>query len=332
MSTQSSNDEIDLIDIFKMIKKGFRNFFKAIISLISFYKRRRILFLILLVVGFGIGFFVDQNRDAKDEYSQEIIIEPKYNSVKYIYDFIEELEKNFKDYAFLDKLKIKPEHIVNLSEITIEPIVKGTDVLDNLEERYKEDEFFEDIMKAYDANQVEEEKFRDFYKHHRISFKFKSKKDYNAKISFSILEYIKSNNYYKSLSELAVKQKKTDIERNKKSLEFIDAYLKNIEKSPLKVENEAVVISTETEIPMVSIASLLQKKELLMQLINDQEKAVIFDKEMFYYVDYGEIISKRKILLNRAMFTIPLLLTGLVSLFFFLRYLSKRINEFVNEE
>ncbi|WP_271783947.1 hypothetical protein [Aquimarina algiphila] len=332
MSKENNNDEIDLIRLFSMIREGIKNFLRSIISIITFYKKKAILFFILLIVGGVTGFFLDQNKDKKNEYIQEIIIEPKYNSVKYIYDFIDELEENLKDDVFLNKLGITSNDITNVNNIEIEPVVKGTDVLDNLEERYENREFFKDIMEAYDGNQVEEEKFRDFYKHHKLTIEFNVNNEASNKITSSILNYIKSNKYYQDISKLTLKQKKIDLERNKTSLEFIDAYLKNLEKSPLNAENESVVLSSRKELPMLSVASLLQKKEFLMELINEQQRALVLDQEIFSFVDYGEIISKRKKLLNRTMFLIPFLLIGLVSLFYFLRYLSRAVNNFVNEE
>lgn len=332
MGNENYNNEIDLMQVFGMIKRGFKNFLKMIISVIFFYKKKWVLFLIVLVVGVATGFFLDQYQDAKDIHVQDIIIEPKYNSAKYIYDFVEELENNFQDDHFLKKLGVDKENIKNVKKISIEPIVKGTDVLDNLQERYENREFFKDIMEAYDNGKLEEEKFRDFYKHHKLTFEFSSKSEYNSKMISSILGYIKSNKYYQEISDLALKQKKIDIERNKTSLQFIDTYLSNLEKAPLNAENEAIIISSGSELPMVSVASLLQKKELLIELINEQERALIFDKEIFSFVSYGDVISKRKKLLNRNMILAPILLIGLVSLLYFLRYLNAEIKEFIKEE
>ncbi|WP_109098904.1 hypothetical protein [Aquimarina sp. AU58] len=332
MGNENYKDEVDVMQIFGMFRKLFKSFLRSVISVIRFYKKKVILFSILLVIGAVIGFFLDQNQDTKGKYIQEIIIEPKYNSAKYIYDFVEELENNFQDGIFLNKLGISLDHAKNIKKITVEPVVKGTDVLDNLQKRYKNKEFFKDVMEAYEEDQLKEEGFRDFYKHHKLTINFDKASEHNSKTTSSILEYIKSNKYYQEISDLTLKQKKIDIERNKKSLQFIDVYLSNLEKSPLKAENEAIIISSGSELPMVSIASLLQKKELLIELINDQERALILDKEIFSFVDYGDVISKRKKLLNRMMILIPMLLIGLVSLFYFLRYLNGEIKEFVKDE
>ncbi|WP_106793775.1 hypothetical protein [Aquimarina sp. Aq78] len=331
MSNENYKDELDLMQVFGMIKGIFKNFLKLIISVIVFYKKKWILFLILLILSGAIGFFIDQNQDTKDNYTQEIIIEPKYDSAKYIYDFVEELENNFKDSVFVNKLGISLNDAKDIKKITIEPVIRGTDVLDNLKERYESREFFKDIMKAYDEDKLKEEGFRDFYKHHKLTINFNKANDNNSRIISSILNYIRSNKYYQEISDLTLKQKKIDIERNKTSLQFIDTYLSNLEKTPLKAENEAIIISSGSELPMVSIASLLQKKELLIDLINDQERVLILDKEIFSFVTYGDVISKRKKLLNRMMILIPILLIGLVSLFYFLRYLNGEIKDFVKD-
>lgn len=333
MNKENNTDEIDLMQIFGLIKNAFKNFLRLVISIISFYKKKAILFFILLVIGVVTGYFLDQNQDTKNNFVQEIIIEPNYNSVKYIYDFVDELEYNFKDDHFSKKLGIDKENIKNVKRISIEPIIKGTDVLDNLQERYENREFFKDIMEAYDDGKVEEEKFRDFYKHHKLTFEFSTESEYNSKIISSVLNYIKSNNYFKEVASLELQQTKENLERNKKSLQFIDNYLNNLEKTPLKAENENVIISSGQEkLPMVSVASLLQKKELLIELINDQEHDLVFNKEIYSIVDYGDIISKRKELYNRMLLTIPMFLIGLVSLFYFFKYMSRSINSFVKED
>jgi hypothetical protein len=330
MGNENYNDEIDLMQIFGMIKKGFKNLLRLIISVIIFFKKKALLFLILLIVGAAAGFFVDQYQDTKDNYIQEIIIEPKYNSTKYIYDFIDELDRNFKDDFFLEKLGINPDNIKNLDKVSIEPLITGTDVLDNLQERYENREFFKDIMTAYEEDKLEEEEFRNFYKHHRLTLKFKNKTDENAKIVSSILNYIKSNQYYQDIKNLAIAQNKNSLERNKKSLQFIDEYLNNLNNNPSSNPNELVVIANEAETP--TIASLLKQKDLILETINEQEEVLVLDKEVLSIVDYGDIISARKKLLNRTIFIIPLLLIGLVSLFYFLRYLFTAVNNFVEEE
>ncbi len=332
MNTENNNDEIDLMQIFSMIKEGFRKFLRLIISVVTFYKRKWVLFVVLLIAGAGIGFFLDKYQDAGDNYVQEIIIEPKYNTVRYIHDFITEIENNLNDEAFLKKIGVDPDKIENLKEISIEPIVRGTDVLDNLESRYENKEFFKSVMEAYEDEELNEEKFKDFYKHHRLILRFKNGNKENLKITDAILNYIKSNEHYKKEIKLVIQQYGQDLEQNQKTLQFINEYLTNLSKNTHKSEKEIIVVTDEDELPTMSITSLLQQKEVLMETIKKQQKVLIFDKEVFTIVDYGTIISKKKVLLSNIIFMIPLILFIIVSLFFFLRYLYREANEFVNNK
>ncbi|TPN87866.1 hypothetical protein [Aquimarina algicola] len=334
MNQNQHTDEIDLMQLFSMIKEGFRSFLKLIISVILFYKKKAILFIIILILSGGLGYFMDKYQGAGTDYVQEVIIEPKYNSTKFIYGFIEEFEDNLKDENFIKKIGIDLSEVENISEITIEPVVKGTDVLDDLQDRYENREFFKDVMEAYQEDQLKEEGFRDFYKHHLITFKFKSNKEYNNNITESILNYIKSNEYYKELALFIQKQNRENLNRNKASIDFIDKYLKNLEEAPLQIEKENVIISRdqENEMPMVSVASLLQKKELLIEMVNEQEQTLAFDQDIFTYVYNSDVISKKKKLLGKSMLSLPLVFFVIVSLIFFLRYLFREANRFVNNQ
>ncbi|WP_025743775.1 hypothetical protein [Aquimarina pacifica] len=332
MSNESYNDEIDLIQIFKIFKRVFRNFVKAIISVFRFYRKKAILFLILIVLGVGLGVFIDKYKESGDEYLQDVIIEPKYNSTKYVYDFIEELEDNIGDEAFLKKLKVSPDAVENLKEVTIEPVVKGTDVLDNLQERYENKEFFKDVMTAYDEDKVEEEGFRDFYKHHKLTFSFKNKNLENSKISDAIIQYLMTNDYYVKKASLVIQQNKVSLKENKETLKLVNEYLEKLSNNPPRKEDNVVVIQNNEDTPITTIAYLFNQKETLMETIDSQERILELDKDVITIVDYGDIISIKKVLVNRTLFLIPLLLFGFTSMFYFLKYLSKSAVNFAKEE
>jgi hypothetical protein len=328
MNDENYKDEIDLMQIFSMIKKVFKNFLKLIISVIVFYKKKWIVFLILLLLGGAIGFFIDQNKDAKNQYTQEIIIEPKYNSGEYIYDFIEDLEDNFKDSLFVKKLGLEMDLVENIKKISFEPIILAEDVLSKLNEEYNDKGSF---IEVYDEKLLEEKKYRNFYKQHKLTIIFDNLNNDNVKVAENILKYIKLNNYFKEVLDLELKQANADLAQNKKSLQFVNEYLTNLNRNPSQNDNESkFVFASESETPTIS--SLLKRKAELIDIINEKEKQLVLDKEVLTIVHYGDIISARKKLLNRTLFIIPLALIGLVSLFYFFKYVSRRVNNFVEEE
>ncbi|MFD2186242.1 hypothetical protein [Aquimarina celericrescens] len=326
MSHENQNEEIDLMQLFGMVKEFFRKILRLIISVIDFYKKKWLLFFVVVIVGFGVGYFMDQYQDLKDRYVQEIIIEPKYDSTEYIYDFIEDLDDNFADSLYVKKLGLEIEQAKNIKKISLEPIIKPEDVLNQLQNKYGGKESF---IEAYDENTLKEKKFRNFYKQHKLTIIFKNKEDINSGVSKSILNYIKSNDYFNELLELELKQVNVSITQNKKSLEFINDYLTNLSQNPAK-NDEKFIYASESETPTIS--SLLKRKQDLIERVKNDEKLVTLDKEVFTVVHYGNIVSKRKILVNRRFFLMPLILVGLVSLIYLLRFLKKAANNFVNNE
>ncbi len=326
MNQENQSEEIDLMQVFGMIKDFFRKFLRLIISIVSFYKKKWVLFLILGLVGGGLGFFMDQYQNKKNNYQQEIIIAPKYNSVEYIYDFIEDLEDNFKDEVFVNTLGLDIDLVEDVKKIVLEPIIQPMDVLNELKENYGDKESF---IEVYDEKLLEEKKYRNFYKQHRLTITFKDRGADNNKITKAILEYIKSNSYFKEVLDLELKQTTASLDQNRKSLQFINEYLTNLSQNPSQ-SDQAVIFASESEIPTIS--SLIRRKDALINQITEEEKTLALDKEIFTIVAYGDIISKRKILINRRLLVVPFLLIGLVSVFFLFRYISREALAFVNSE
>ncbi len=330
MNNEKHSEEIDLFQLLNLVKGFFRSIVRSIISVILFYKKKAVLFSVLLVLGGLLGFFIDKYQDSSDNYTQEIIIEPKYNTTRYIHDFIEELETNLKDESFLKRIGMNSDMIDNLKGISIEPIIRNTDVLDDLEKRYDDKEFFS-FIEDHDEDELKDKKFTNFYKHHKITAEFKNGDPQNAKITSSILDDIKSNDYYNKERDLVIKQTKEDLKQNKKTLQFINEYLLNLGKNPSRSEKEIVVVADKEQASTMTIASLIQQKEVLIETINSQQKILTFDNEVFFIIDYGAIIAKKKVLLGNKALMIPLVFFGLTSLVFFFRHMFKKMIEFANK-
>ncbi|MEW7279405.1 hypothetical protein ABW636_12495 [Aquimarina sp. 2201CG1-2-11] len=332
MSNENSNEEIDLMQVFGLVKNVFRKFLKGVISLISFFIKKAILLIILVVVGAFSGYFIDQNRGITDGYVHEVIIEPKYGSIKYIYDFIKELDENFKEGFFFKKAQIEWKDINNLVEVRIEPMIKGNDVLDYVERHYDKKEFFEDVMEAYEEGELEDSKFKDFYRHHKLIFVFRNTSEGTTKIIDKTVKYLKSNSYYRSKIDLVIAQNKINLERDKNTLNFVNEYLDNLGKNPTKEKNEVVLLAnTKDDIPTV-VASLLQQKRTLIESITKLERAIKWDNEIMSIVDYGEIVSVKKRLIYRFIVILPIVLVGLALLVFLIIYGARAVLNFVNEE
>ncbi len=322
MNQANQNEEIDLMQLFEMIKEFFRNVLRLLVDAVLFIKRKIILFLILGLLGGGLGYFMDQYKDKKNNFVQEVIIEPKYDSVEYIYNFVEDLQDNFKDDEYVVKFGLDVEQVKNIKSISLTPIIKPEEILVRLQDNKS---FTED----YDENLLKEKKYRNLYKQHKLTVLFNSGDKMNSKMTDVILKRMKSNEYFKNIVSLELQQTQTEIEQNKKTLAFINDYLANLSQNPKSNEGK-IVFASESETP--TIASLIKRKEELINKISSQEKLLELDREVYTVVQNSGIIAKRKILARRMLFTTPLIFVGIMIVFYFLRFVLKAIVNFVNQQ
>ena len=89
MQEKTNNDEIDLFEFFKLIKKGFNKLGLLVLKLFVFVKRNAILFIALIVVGGGLGYYLDKENSAN--LKSTITLQAIYNSKDFLYESIEEL-------------------------------------------------------------------------------------------------------------------------------------------------------------------------------------------------------------------------------------------------
>ncbi|MCK8523343.1 hypothetical protein M0D21_17310 [Aquimarina sp. D1M17] len=322
MSEQNQNEEIDLMQLFVMVKEFFKKFLRLVVEVVLFFKKKIVLFLILGVLGAGFGFFMDQYQGKKDAFVQEIILEPKYDSVEYIYGFIEDLEDDFKDEVYIKKLGLEIELVDKVKSISLEPIIKPSEVLEELQDK-------EGFTETYDDKLLQEKKYRGFYSQHKLTISFMDKNEKNISITNTILDHLRSNEHFVKVVKLEVAQIKNNLEQNKKSLKFVNDYLTNLSENPSSQDQGSFVFASESETP--TIASLFKRKQALMDEITEQEKELEFGKQIYEVVENTGIIAKRKALTGRLIFSFPLILIGLISLLYFFRYLSKSVVRFINE-
>ncbi|WP_378186048.1 hypothetical protein ACE939_13125 [Aquimarina sp. W85] len=331
MNQTQSNDEIDLGQLFKMIGTFFKRIIRLFIRMLLFFKKKAILLISLFVVGAVAGYFIDNSGETKFEYVQQIVLEPNYESTKFLYDFIEDFKENMlNDEKNLQKIGISIEQIENVKEITLEPIVQATAVLDHLQERYEDEEFFEQIMEAYDEDQLKEEKYLEFYKYHRLTFIFKSNNSFNEKLTNTVLDYFKTNSYFQEIANLKIRQYKKSLVESQASLLFTNEYLKALNQTNADKSSQNTIVIAE-EGKAFTVASLLEQKEELLKSINELERNILLGEQVFATVNYGDIIQQKKSLNRRLLFILPFVLCGIVIGMYFLKFLFERMNNFANQ-
>ncbi len=118
MSTNSQEQEIDLSQIGKSISKGFKKVINKCFDLLFFIQKKLVIVFVLLVIGGGLGFYVDKEPN----YTNDITVFPNFGSNEYLYDKINliSLKLKEKDEAFFTKIGIK--NIKDFISIEIQPV------------------------------------------------------------------------------------------------------------------------------------------------------------------------------------------------------------------
>lgn len=327
---KTNNIEIDLGQFFKSLVKGLEWLLRVILSAFVFYRKKWILFAILFLGGIGVGYVLEKIFSLNDRYKQEIVLAPVNDTKSYLYDFVESLELKFRDKEFLKKIELDSTDIKYLKKIELEPIKETTDILDALQNKYKGQNFFKHFMENYSDESLKGRKYKAFYRHHKLRFIFKQKSSNNSKISKQLLGYLSSNVYFNKELSLMITQKEKNLERNKKTLVFVEDYLDKLSKNPINEEKEIIVIGEESKIP--TITSLLGKKENLMDKITEQERFLELNTKLFDIVESSNVVRFPKRIHKRIIIWFPLSLCFLVSLIFLWKEYSIKLEDFINKK
>ncbi|MBW1293882.1 hypothetical protein [Aquimarina litoralis] len=328
MSIESDTEEVNLNYIVKKLEKGFKNLLRVCLSIARFYKKKWILFLVIVIVGSIGGYILDSKFGYSKKYIQEIIIEPKYDSKKYVYDFINSLKSKVKEPSFLKKANLDSTLVKNLRLVEINPIIRSADILDNLHKKYGGKEDYHEIIESYDTKVLEKEKYKNFYKYHRLTFVFNTKDENNLKLSKNILNYIQSNNYFQKILNQEIKQTQKNLKENKETLAYINDYLEKLSKAPNENTNDVIIVGEESELPTIS--SLLARKQTLLTTITKYEDLLMLDNEVFDMVERGEMITRSAGLSKKMIIRVPIALFLFVSLLFLFQKLPSRLIEYIN--
>src|SRR6476469_6965860 len=107
----AEDQEIDLGAISKNVGNAFRNLNAFIFDCIQFFLRNIIIIGLLLVIGIGLGYYLDETRKT---YDHRIIVTPNFGSVDYLYNKIDLLNSKIKE---RDTLFLKSIGIQNPSKL-----------------------------------------------------------------------------------------------------------------------------------------------------------------------------------------------------------------------
>ena len=336
MSTQSTNDEVDLGALFKVVGKGIQNFFNTIGQFFKAIYHYLILFLLFLrnnalklgittLLGAGIGLYLDITNPKV--YSSTMVVQPNFNSTQQLYnsiDFLHELVRQKDSLRLSETLGIPIKETSKLKGFYVEPVK-------NENERY---EVFNEFLQRADTAISNNISFKDFkkgftnldYKHHEIKVKSENSIVFE-KLGAPIINTVENNPYYE-------KQKRINDQNLLQNEQVLLKSLKEID-TLRKIYNEVLITEakkqeTGTSITLAQGVKKTEEVELFNESLKLNEELIANNKEKAESTEilnvvstFGKVGMKERAIHKKKTFQIGVLFFGLMLLLILANHLNK---------
>ncbi|WP_396199570.1 hypothetical protein [Flavobacterium sp.] len=308
MSTNSQEQEIDLSQIGKRISKGFQKAVNRCFDLLFFIQKRLIIVFTLLVIGGGLGFYLDKEPN----YTNDIVVIPNFGSNEYLYDKINliSLKLKEKDHAFFAKIGIK--NIEDFISIEIQPI-NGIYSFINSEVQKNNFELVKLMAENGDVDKIiQDQTTSKNYYLHGINIKT-SVAHHQKDLIDPILNYLQQSEYFIKLQKIQQNNLEEKLVANKSLINQIDQIVSSLSQNKI---GSSVSISENT-----GISDLIQKKD---NLIIENQKLATNRLEFDKIIKDQDIVSNQMNTSganNKMKFILPLLLV----LFYLLGYWFSKV-------
>ncbi|MEZ0180774.1 hypothetical protein AB9T89_00905 [Flavobacterium oncorhynchi] len=216
----NSEQEIDIFDLSKTIGNFFDRINALLFRSIQFFIRNWIIVLILVVLGFGLGWFLDSNKKT---FQNEVIVTPNFGSVDYLYSKIDLIESKIVsgDTVFLKKV-VGISNPKAIKKIEIKPIA---DVYKFIEDKEQNFELIKLMAEVGEVKKVLEDNITSKnYTFHTISFVSNKESD-DKEIVAPLMQYLNSSEYFNALQKIGYKNLEQQIAKNDTIIAQIDDVL-----------------------------------------------------------------------------------------------------------
>lgn len=323
MDQKNPSEEIDMLDLFRLIKRGFIAIGDVFLRFFNFLLRNIIILVILVVVGVLIGWFLDSKTEKT--YKTEVIVATNYDSGEYLYKAINEIgfDLSKPDSTVLKKIGVSAKEAKKL-KIEVEPVVVLKPTTDD-EQRYmvmiKENNLLDaDQMKEMFKKSAEEQKITLY---HPLSVN-------STKVLDKIVSYLRENEFYEDLNSDYYKTLTKQIKSNNFVESQIDSLFQNYSKgfkSQAPLSNNLTFFNNTLDLGKV-LQFRLDMQEKTLELLKDRMSS----KRFLRVVDQGRIQEVEHSALHNNLIKIPMLLIGLFFLVVFLRFVYGKSRELARED
>ena len=323
----SSNDEIDLGQLFNMIGRGFKNLFTWFLRSFLYLKKNFLILFGLAIVGAIIGFGL--NQIVTDKLKTEVIVKPNLESKDYLYDVVNEIQSNIesRDTFFFNKIGFESSSLKGY-DITVDRVLdKENSSDDNLEylellEKFQENGQFTDIIRS--------ELLKKSSLEHRITFTYKDAQN-GPKFTQKVMDYINSNDYYNSLIAINRENARIRIKQDESLLvqidELITRYSDKIAATESTFAEQRIIFDNEKQ---SNITELFELKNNLIRDIERKKIELQEQQDAISIINFGEPQLEHKSIFGKRIVLLPLIFIAIFFLIDIIRYLNRKASEIQN--
>ncbi|MGO2102944.1 MAG: copper transporter family protein [Psychroflexus halocasei] len=318
----NQSEEIDLGDLFKLIKRGFNKIGELFLMLIVFLKRNAIILISLIVVGAALGYFLQSSSKKYNESS--VTIHSFYESQDYIYKSVNELNWEIKNRheILAEEFNINADTLKMIS-VRIKPLERVTSLSDEEKEyitllkeegAYSQEDLMQIVLRSSELHKI----------------KIKHPEGFDITHFFEAFrKRLLENKSYAEIHQTEIKNIKESIKSNRESIRQIDTILKSYNAN-LNQKNlgNSTFYSSENNLNVGEILS--EKKELRYSISRLEEKLTV-QKDFISPIDEPKTAEFEEPTLSKEIITIPVLLIFLYLGIRFVIYLNRKAKHYENE-
>jgi hypothetical protein len=311
-NTETTNQEIDLIYLFKKAKEFIFYCGLQLYRLIVFIKKNILILLGLLVIGILIGFLIEKFIPTKE--NSELMVVPNFSSTEYLYKEIELLNNAKSTYKELD----------GLSNLAVQPIYNVEDLVDIKTNIDQEQSFLSKYLENGNIKkEMSDKNLKSLYKYHLITFETDKGKN-SKQIGDNILKIINANTYFNEKRVLEQKNLVDQKTQLNKSIDQINDILSNINNSATIKDEKGVNINTYNE-----LSKLVDVKNDYVNQISKIDTKIIQSKSTVYLIKESLNVHKISKFTSNLKFIVPAVLIVFFLLFKIYQSLKSKYQSFI---
>ena len=310
------NPEIDLLTVFSRIGDFFEWINTLLFKIIRFFVKNAIVVSVLIVVGFGVGKYLDSTQKA---YDNRIIVSPNFESSDYLYSKINLLKAKIaeSDTVYLKKIVgIQQPKILKSIDIKAIP-----DVYQFIEDKDKNFDLIKLMSEDAGLQKVLSDTITSKnYAYHKIYLETNGLVNDQDFVQ-PLINYLNKSDYYNKIQAISLKNLQQEIVENDTILAQINTVLNGFSKGNNTRNDKLVYYNENTQLNDV----LKTKEELIKNQGKNRVKLVRFDKTI---KEISSILNVKKSQKTGRNFTfsLPALFVILFVFFrFFIAFYKKQL-------